>query len=133
MSATILMNKQLLQTPARELLQAAGAVTTAQFAIGQIVRHRMFSFRGVVVDVDPVFNNSEEWYEAIPAHLRPKKTQPFYYLLAQNDTNAYEAYVSEQNLRPDDENGPITHPLVEHAFCGLSEQGRYYLRQEFCH
>ena len=73
-------------------------IPLAQFAIGEVVRHRMFDFRGVIFDVDPVFANSEEWYESIPEDLRPSKDQPFYHLLAENADTTYVAYVSQQNL-----------------------------------
>ncbi|WP_299010730.1 heat shock protein HspQ, partial [uncultured Caulobacter sp.] len=73
----------------------------AKFAIGQVVRHRIFPFRGVVFDVDPVFANTEEWWQSIPEEIRPTKDQPFYHLLAENEDNSYVAYVSEQNLLPD--------------------------------
>src|SRR6187455_3597208 len=79
----------------------------ARFAIGDVVRHRLFDFRGVVFDVDPVFANSEEWYEAIPEDLRPAKDQPFYHLLAENAESSYIAYVSQQNLLPDEDGGEI--------------------------
>jgi heat shock protein HspQ len=88
-----------------------------KFSVGQIVRHRLYPFRGVVYDVDPIFNNSEEWYQSIPVERRPSKDQPFYHLLAQNaQGGAYEAYVSEQNLLPDSGNGPITHPMIDLMF-----------------
>ena len=76
-------------------------VATARFAIGEVVKHRMFDFRGVIFDVDPVFANSDEWYEAIPEGIRPRKDQPFYHLLAENAESNYIAYVSQQNLVPD--------------------------------
>lgn len=89
----------------------------AKFSVGQIVRHRLFPFRGVIYDVDPTFSNTEEWYQSIPAERRPSKDQPFYHLLAQNAQGGpYEAYVSEQNLRPDAENGPIVHPMIDVMF-----------------
>ena len=91
-------------------------IRKAKFAIGQIVRHRFFPFRGVIYDVDPVFANTEEWYKAIPAERRPSKDQPFYHLLAQNAQGPYEAYVSEQNLLPDAENGPVAHPMIDALF-----------------
>jgi heat shock protein HspQ len=75
----------------------------AKFAIGQVVKHRIFPFRGVVFDVDPVFANTEEWWDSIPEDIRPTKDQPFYHLLAENDDNSYVAYVSEQNLLPDEQ------------------------------
>ena len=69
---------------------------TAKFQIGQIVRHRIFSFRGVIFDIDPEFNNTEEWWLSIPEEVRPHKDQPFYHLLAENSESEYVAYVSEQ-------------------------------------
>ena len=74
---------------------------TAKFAIGAVVRHRIYPFRGIVFDVDPVFDNTEEWWLAIPEEVRPRKDQPFYHLLAENAETEYVAYVSEQNLLPD--------------------------------
>ena len=88
----------------------------AKFAIGQVVRHRIFPFRGVVFDVDPLFANTEAWYASIPEDIRPRKDQPFYHLLAENDQNAYVAYVSEQNLLPDTSGAPIRHPQVDEVF-----------------
>jgi heat shock protein HspQ len=85
---------------------------TAKFQIGQIVRHRIFSFRGVIFDIDPEFNNTEEWWLSIPEEVRPHKDQPFYHLLAENSESEYVAYVSEQNLLPDDSGQPIRHSKV---------------------
>lgn len=100
----------------------------AKFSVGQIVRHRLYPFRGVIYDVDPVFNNSEEWYQSIPADRRPSKEQPFYHLLAQNAQGGpYEAYVSEQNLLPDAENGPINHPMIDVMFEKIAGD-RYLVR-----
>ena len=78
-------------------------IRNAKFGLGDVVRHRLFPFRGVVVDVDPEFANTEEWYESIPKEVRPSKDQPFYHLLAENDESYYGAYVSEGNLLPDAE------------------------------
>ena len=89
---------------------------TAKFAIGQVVRHRLFPFRGIVFDVDPQFNNTEEWYEAIPKEVRPSKDQPFYHLLAENSETEYIAYVSEQNLLEDDTGSPVRHPQINELF-----------------
>jgi heat shock protein HspQ len=89
---------------------------TAKFRIGQVVRHRLFPFRGVIFDVDPEFNNTEEWYEAIPAEVRPRKDQPFYHLLAENAETEYIAYVSEQNLLEDETGEPIRHPQLRELF-----------------
>ena len=92
------------------------SVTSTQFSIGQVVRHRVYAFRGVIVDVDPEFNNTEEWWLAIPEEVRPRKDQPFYHLLAENESTAYEAYVSEQNLLIDDSGEPVNHPQVAEVF-----------------
>ena len=100
---------------------------SARFAIGDVVRHRLFDFRGVIFDVDPVFANSEEWYQAIPEGLRPSKDQPFYHLLAENAESSYVAYVSQQNLVPDDSDEAIEHPAIPSMFDGI-EGGRYRLR-----
>ncbi|WP_374140194.1 heat shock protein HspQ [Sphingomonas sp.] len=107
-------------------------VAHASFAIGDVVRHRLFDFRGVVFDVDPVFANSEEWYAAIPADIRPRKDQPFYHLLAENSDSTYVAYVSQQNLVMDDTEEPIDHPAIPGLFTGY-EQGKYRLRREHRH
>jgi len=101
---------------------------TAKFQIGDIVQHRIFAFRGVIFDVDPVFANTEEWWLSIPEEIRPRKDQPFYHLLAENDQTTYTAYVSEQNLVPDDTGDPIAHPDVDDMFLGI-RNGRYVLRE----
>src|SRR5215203_3964397 len=88
------------------------AMAQARFGIGDVVRHKLFDFRGVVFDIDPVFANSEEWYEAIPKEMRPRRDQPFYHLLAENDDSSYVAYVSQQNLLDDGASGPIDHPSL---------------------
>ena len=85
-------------------------IRNAKYQIGQVVRHRLYPFRGVVFDIDPIFDNTEEWYEAIPADVRPHKDQPFYHLFAENDDTEYVAYVSEQNLLPDESGEPVRHP-----------------------
>ena len=98
----------------------------AKYHLGQVVRHRKHPFRGVVFDVDAVFSNSEEWYDAIPEDSRPAKEQPFYHLLAENDQSYYVAYVSEQNLLPDYSGEPVDHPDVPDLF-GEFEDGVYPL------
>ncbi len=97
---------------------------SAKFSLGQVVKHRIHPFRGVIFDVDPTFNNTDEWYNAIPAENRPAKDQPFYHLLAENETSYYVAYVSEQNLVRDDSGEPVDHPEVEAIFGELND-GRY--------
>ena len=87
-------------------------VRSARFQIGQVVRHRVYPFRGVIFDVDPTFGNTEEWYRSIPKDARPNKDQPFYHLLAENADTEYIAYVSEQNLVPDASDEPLRHPQV---------------------
>lgn len=104
----------------------------ARFGIGDIVRHRLFDFRGVVFDIDPVFANSDEWYEAIPADVRPKRDQPFYHLLAENEESSYLAYVSQQNLLADGEGGPVDHPSLGELFDAFAD-GRYRLRRGLTH
>ena len=110
----------------------APPIAHARFSIGDVVRHRLFDFRGVVFDIDPVFNNSDEWYEAIPEDMRPRKDQPFYHLLAENMESSYVAYVSQQNLVVDDSDEPIEHPAISGMFTGF-EDGRYNLRREHRH
>jgi len=104
----------------------------AKFAIGQVVRHRIFPFRGVIFDVDPTFANTEEWWNSIPENIRPRKDQPFYHLLAENDQNTYVAYVSEQNLLPDDSGEPVGHPHTALIFDGF-EDGHYNMRPRVAH
>ena len=104
-----------------------GTSRNAKFAIGQIVRHRIFPFRGVVFDVDPVFDNTEEWWQAIPEQVRPSKDQPYYHLLAENAETEYIAYVSEQNLLVDDSSEPLRHPQISEFF-DSREDGVYVAR-----
>ncbi|WGM39927.1 Heat shock protein HspQ [Caulobacter sp. NIBR1757] len=104
----------------------------AKFAIGQVVRHRLFPFRGVIFDVDPTFANTEEWWNSIPEEIRPRKDQPFYHLLAENDQNTYVAYVSEQNLLPDDSGEPVGHPHTALIFDGFTD-GHYNMRPRVAH
>ncbi|WP_425505308.1 heat shock protein HspQ [Sphingomonas piscis] len=107
-------------------------IPSARFGIGDVVRHRLLDFRGVIFDVDPEFANSQEWYDAIPEELRPSKDQPFYHLLADNDEQSYIAYVSQQNLVADDSEEPIDHPAVESLFHAF-DHGKYHLRPEHRH
>jgi len=104
----------------------------AKFSIGDVVRHRFHPFRGVIYDVDPTFSNSEAWYQAIPAEVRPARDQPYYHLLAENAETTYEAYVSEQNLLPDASGERCRHPLIESLFEELSG-GRYVPRERVSH
>jgi heat shock protein HspQ len=104
----------------------------AKFAIGQVVRHRLYPFRGVIFDVDPMFANTEEYWLSIPEHIRPPKDQPFYHLLAENEESSYVAYVSEQNLVPDDTGQPVGHPQTQLLFESFRE-GHYQLRPRISH
>src|SRR6056300_532354 len=99
------------------------------FNIGDIVKHRIYPFRGVIIDVDPEFSNTEEWYQSIPAEIRPSRKQPYYHLMAENTETFYTAYVSQQNLINDGENGPLEHPDLEEMFSGMNK-GKYHLRNE---
>jgi len=101
----------------------------AKFPIGAVVKHRLFPFRGVVFDIDPVFANTEEWYQAIPAEVRPRKDQPFYHLFAENAEAEYIAYVSEQNLLPDESGEPVRHPQVKEIF-ERARDGSYKPREQ---
>jgi len=91
-------------------------ITNTQFTIGQVVRHRLYPFRGVIVDVDAEFDNTDEWWESIPEEARPRKDQPFYHLLAENEETSYVAYVSEQNLLIDESGQPVNHPEIAEVF-----------------
>ncbi len=107
-------------------------VRSAKFKIGQIVKHRIYPFRGVIFDVDPVFDNSDEWYEAIPETIRPDKDQPYYHLFAENEESEYIAYVSEQNLLADDAAGPLRHPQIGEMF-RRDSGGTYVARDQTRH
>jgi len=106
--------------------------TRARFAIGDVVRHKLYDFRGVIFDIDPVFANSEEWYQAIPAEARPAREQPYYHLLAENGDSSYVAYVSQQNLLADGAGGPVDHPSLQQLFEEFNGE-RYQLRRGLTH
>ena len=111
----------------------ASSARVAKFRLGQVVRHRMFPFRGVIFDVDPEFSNTEEWYQAIPEEIRPRKDQPFYHLLAENEEAYYVAYVSEQNLVVDDSGDPVEHPQVGEVFAELRDGAYVGLKTDHIH
>lgn len=106
--------------------------TSAKFKIGQVVRHRIHPFRGVIYDVDPEFANTEEWWQSIPEEMRPRKDQPYYHLFAENETTYYVAYVSEQNLVPDDSGLPVDHPDIGDYFDEY-DGDRYVFDRSQCH
>jgi heat shock protein HspQ len=105
-------------------VKSSGVIRRAKFNIGQVVRHRIFPFRGVVFDVDPVFSNTEDWWLSIPPDVRPSKDQPYYHLFAENEDTHYIAYVSQQNLVPDESGEPVNHPSLQTYFSGW-ENGSY--------
>ncbi|MEQ1717523.1 MAG: heat shock protein HspQ [Hyphomicrobium sp.] len=105
------------------------SIRLAKFSVGDIVRHRLFPFRGLIFDIDPVFANSEDWWLAIPPDVRPRKDQPFYHLYAENAETVYVAYVSEQNLLADDSGEPLRHPEISDHFT-VDGHGRYHLREK---
>ena len=107
-------------------------IRRAKFQIGQVVKHRIYPFRGVVFDVDPIFDNTDEWYQSIPEEIRPSKDQPFYHLFAENEETEYIAYVSEQNLLEDDRSMPLRHPQISEMF-RLGEDGNYVSISDFKH
>jgi heat shock protein HspQ len=103
-----------------------------KYRIGQVVRHRFYPFRGVIFDVDPTFNHTESWWQSIPENIRPRKDQPYYHLLAENEASYYVAYVSEQNLLPDETGKPVGHPQVEELF-GSLQDGFYEIKRHQLH
>ena len=105
-------------------------IRSAKFAIGQVVKHRIYPFRGVIFDVDAEFDNTEEWYDSIPEDIRPSKNQPFYHLFAENDETEYVAYVSEQNLLADSTGVPLRHPEIDDVF-ELNSDGSYTAREVY--
>ena len=98
----------------------------AKFSIGQLVRHKLFDYRGVIVDIDPVFLGTDEWYEQM-ALSRPPRDKPWYRVLV--DKATHETYVAERNLEPDNSGNEINHPRVSDFFSGFS-QGVYTRNQQ---
>ena len=131
----LVRSNTLTMEPINQAVSPALAVPPlrrAKFAIGQVVKHRIYPFRGVIFDVDPVFANTEEWLASIPEEVRPRRDQPFYHLLAENAQTTYVAYVSEQNLLPDDTGKPVSHPQVPQFFKEL-KRGHYVSRERSLH
>src|SRR5436190_11416177 len=114
----------MTNTTTKKLFDSPSKSRLARFKLGEVVKHRVFPFRGVVFDIDPVFNNTDEWWLAIPEEIRPGKDQPFYHLLAENAETEYIAYVSEQNLEPDVSGLPLRHPKLTELFIE-SDDGNY--------
>ncbi len=128
----VLMDRAQFFSPQAGRTIDAPQLARTRFAIGDVVRHRMFDFRGVIFDIDPVFANSEEWYDSIPEGIRPDRNQPFYHLFAETDESSYTAYVSQQNLVSDSLGGPVEHPEVDQMFEQF-EDGRYRVRRSLTH
>ena len=93
----------------------------AQYCIGQLVHHRLFDYRGVVIDVDPVFFGSDEWYEHV-AKSKPPKDQPWYHVLVHGGDG--RTYVAQRNLEEDPSREPISHQALSLFFSGFCD-GRY--------
>ena len=96
-------------------------ITSTRFAIGDLIHHRLFDYRGVIVDVDPTFQSTEEWYETV-AKSCPPKEKPWYHVLVHGASHS--TYVAEQNLEPDESTDPIAHPMIDQVFTRF-ENGRY--------
>ena len=96
-------------------------ITSVKYAIGDLVHHQLFDYRGVIVDVDQTFQGTEEWYQTV-ARSRPPKNKPWYHVLVHGSSHA--TYVAERNLEPDTVSEPVDHPMVEHFFSRF-DNGRY--------
>ncbi len=122
----------MTKTTIKKLFDSPSKSRLARFKLGEVVKHRVFPFRGVIFDIDPVFNNTDEWWLSISENVRPSKDQPFYHLFAENGETEYIAYVSEQNLLPDETGKPVSHPRVPHFFKEL-KRGHYVSRERALH
>ena len=100
-------------------------ISRVKFSVGELIHHRLFGYRGVIIDVDQNFQASEEWYEAV-AKSRPPKNKPWYHVLVHQSEQS--TYVAEQNLEPDDSVEPIDHPMLENFFSKF-DNGRYIRNQ----
>ncbi|MGN7612663.1 heat shock protein HspQ [Magnetococcales bacterium HHB-1] len=112
------------QIPSLVKRPATRHICSTLFFIGQVVQHRLYNYRGVIVDVDPFFQQSEQWYDEV-AQSRPQKDQPWYHILV--DQTEKETYVAEENLLADHWKEPIEHSLVQHFFDTFSD-GIYFCR-----
>ena len=119
----------MTNTTTKKLFDSPSKSRLARFKLGEVVKHRVFPFRGVIFDIDPVFNNTDEWWLSIPENVRPNKDQPFYHLFAENGETEYIAYVSEQNLLPDESGEPVRHPQVRETF-ERAKDGSYRPREQ---
>ena len=117
------MAKSNVDAASASIVSSVNRMRAAKFRVGDVVRHKIYPFRGIVYDIDPVFNSTEEWWQSIPEEIRPSKDQPYYHLLAENAKTEYIAYASEQNLLPDTSTEPLRHPQVTEMF--KKEAGTY--------
>lgn len=101
---------------------------TASFQVGQLIHHKLFGYRGVIVDVDATFQGSEAWYDAM-ARSRPPKDQPWYHVLVHEAEHM--TYVAERNLEPDESGEPVVHPILDHYFDKM--RGGLYVRDRTLH
>ena len=92
-----------------------------RFGVGQVICHRLFDYRGAIIDVDPVFQGSDEWYDSM-SKTRPPKDEPWYHVLVHEAT--HRTYVAERNLEPDESHQPISHPEIGDFFSEF-RGGRY--------
>ena len=99
---------------------------TARFAVGELVHHRLFDYRGVVADVDSQFMLSDDWYDKV-ARSRPPKDKPWYHILVHEAM--HNTYVAERNLETDTSENPIQHPLIAQQFNEFKD-GRYFTSQK---
>ena len=118
-----------MPAPQPDVAPSGAVIRLAKFNIGDVVRHRIYPFRGIIFDVDPIFANTEEWWQAIPEEVRPSKDQPFYHLLAENQDTEYVAYVSEQNLVPDRSGEALRHARIAEMF-ERDARGGYRMRSD---
>ena len=101
-------------------------ILTSRFFVGELIHHKKFDYRGVIVDVDPDFQLSDEWYDQV-AVSRPRKDQPWYHVLVHNSSQM--TYVAEGNLEADNSGKPIIHPLVNEYFSRFA-RGRYQAEKQ---
>jgi len=100
-------------------------ISQVKFSVGELIHHRLFDYRGVIIDVDRNFQATEEWYEAV-AKSRPPKNRPWYHVLVHE--SEHSTYVAEQNLETDDSLEPIVHPMLEDFFSKF-DSGKYIRNQ----
>ena len=85
----------------------------AKFQVGELIHHKRFDYRGVVVDVDASFSGTEEWYDTM-ARSNPPKDEPWYHVLVHQAEHS--TYVAERNLEADPTGEPVAHPFLDQFF-----------------